>query len=237
MSHESQVASSELQVKEPVRFEPGTCNLGFNFSLATRARPSVILRSASRPRRRIRKTIPPTQTCILKPASKQLVVKLYYACVALFVLAALALQLLGNYGRLLPGVPQTLPTFVSVAALCVALSVLVRRLWIIDRLLAGEQSQRTPAIFPDHPVHEVMQMHEAETARAAKISRLSHELRTPLTSINGFSELLLQDDSLTEEAREFAAFIHTEAQRLTSMVNTMLTEAQLSADLANSLDS
>lgn len=167
----------------------------------------------------------------MKPASKQFVVKLYYVCVALFVVAALALQLVGNFGRLPATVPASLPVGVSVAALLVALGALVRRLWIIDRLLAGQHAQRAPALFPDHPVHEVMQMHEAETERAVKISRLSHELRTPLTSINGFSELLLQDDSLTEEAREFATFIHTEAQRLTSMVNTVLTEAQLSADI------
>ena len=170
----------------------------------------------------------------MKPASKQIVVKLYYVCVALFVLAALVLQLLGNMGRLPATVPAPLPTFISVAALLVALGVLVRRLWIIDRLLTRELPPRSPSFFPDHPVHEVMQMHEAETERAFKISRLSHELRTPLTSINGFSELLLQDDSLTEEAREFATFIHTEAQRLTTMVNMVLTEAQLSAEIRES---
>ena len=170
----------------------------------------------------------------MKPASKQIVVKLYYVCVALFVLAALSLQLLGNLGRLPATVPPTLPTGVSVAALFVALAVLVRRLWIIDNLLTREHSPRAATLFPDHPVHEVMQMHEAETERAVKISRLSHELRTPLTSINGFSELLLQDDTLNEEAREFANFIHTEGQRLTSMVNSLLTEAQLSADILQS---
>ena len=167
----------------------------------------------------------------MKPSSKQIVVKLYYVCVALFVLAALVLQVLGNMGQLPATVPPALPTVISVAALVVALAVLVRRLWIIDRLLTREMPQRAPSIFPDHPVHEVMQMREAETERAVKISSLSHELRTPLTSINGFSELLLQDESLNGEAREFATFIHTEAQRLTSMVNTVLTEAQLAADI------
>lgn len=167
----------------------------------------------------------------MKPSSKQIVVKLLYLCVALFLLAALVLQLLGNMGRLPATMPSALPTFISVAALLLALGVLVRRLWIIDRLLTRELPPRAPSFFPDHPVHEVMQMHEAEKQRAVKISSLSHELRTPLTSINGFSELLMQDDSVTGEAREFATFIHTEAQRLTMMVNTVLTEAQLSADV------
>ena len=167
----------------------------------------------------------------MKPSNKQIVVKLLYLCVALFVFAALVLQLLGNMGRLPATLPPVLPTFISVVALLVALGVLVRRLWIIDRLLARELPPRAPSFFPDHHVHEVMQMHEAEKERAVRISSLSHELRTPLTSINGFSELLMQDDSVTGEAREFAALIHTEAQRLTSMVNTVLTEAQLSADI------
>jgi signal transduction histidine kinase len=170
----------------------------------------------------------------LKPSSKQIVVKLYYVCVALFVLAALALQVLGNMGRLPLTLPPALPTFTSVAALVVALGVLLRRLWIIDRLLSREGVQRAPAFFPDHPLHEVMQMHAAETERAVKISSLSHELRTPLTSINGFSELLMQDDTVSGEAREFAAFIHTEAQRLTAMVNNVLTEAQLAAKIRES---
>jgi signal transduction histidine kinase len=170
----------------------------------------------------------------LKPSSKQIVLKLLYLCVALFVLAALVLQLLGNMGRVPATMPPSLPTFISVAALLVALGVLVRRLWIIDRLLTRELPSRAPTFFPDHPVHEVMQMHEAEKERAVRISSLSHELRTPLTSINGFSELLMQDDSVSDEAREFATFIHTEAQRLTTMVNNVLTEAQLSADIRES---
>ena len=163
-----------------------------------------------------------------RPDSK--IIKLLYACVAVFVLAALVLQLLITAGRLPATVPAALPTFVSLAALVLALGVLLRRLWIIDALLTRRAPQRAPWLFPEHPVHEIMQMREAEQARATRISHLSHELRTPLTSINGFSELLMEDDSVSGEAREFATFIHTEAQRLTAMVNTVLTEAQLAAD-------
>ncbi|MDT7604513.1 MAG: two-component system, OmpR family, phosphate regulon sensor histidine kinase PhoR [Acidobacteriota bacterium] len=170
----------------------------------------------------------------MKPSNKQIAVKLLYVCVALFVLAALVLQVLGNLGRLPATLPLALPTFISVAALIVALGVFMRRLWVIDRLLAREMPQRAPSIFPDHPLHEIMRLYEAETERAVKISSLSHELRTPLTSINGFSELLMQDDTVSGEAREFATLIHSEAQRLTSMVNTVLTEAQLAADITTS---
>ena len=59
------------------------------------------------------------------------------------------------------------------------------------------------------------------------ISLMSHELRTPLTSINGFAELLTTDESLSEQTREFVTIIANEAQRMSRMINTFLTVAQL----------
>jgi signal transduction histidine kinase len=156
--------------------------------------------------------------------------KLLYVFVALFLLAALGLQILSSAGRLPATLPPGVPMIVSVAALMLALGVLLRRLWIIDRLLTRQQPQRATQIFPDHPVREVLQMQEAEHERSARISLMSHELRTPITSINGFAELLMGDDSVSGEAREFAGIIHTEAQRLSQMINTVLTEVQLAQD-------
>ena len=156
--------------------------------------------------------------------------KLLYISVALFLLAALALQVLASAGRLPATLPPSVPMIVSVAALMLALGVLLRRLWIIDRLLMRQQPLRSTQLFPDHPVREVLQMQEQEQERSQHISRMSHELRTPITSINGFAELLMGDDSVSGEAREFAAIIHTEAQRLSQMINTVLTEVQLAED-------
>jgi len=157
--------------------------------------------------------------------------KLLYALVALFLLAALALQILSSSGRLPAPLPPGVPMIVSVAALMLAVGVLLRRLWIIDRLLTRQLPPRRSAqIFPEHPVREVQHLQEVEQARAERISSMSHELRTPITSINGFAELLMGDDSVSGEAREFAEIIHTEAQRLSQMINTVLTEVQLAED-------
>jgi signal transduction histidine kinase len=165
----------------------------------------------------------------LKSPSTSLL-KLLYVFVALFLLAALVLQTLASAGRLPATLPPGVPTVVSVAALMLALCVLLRRLWLIDRLLKRQQPQRPTQIFPDHPVCEVLQMQEAEQGRSDRISRMSHELRTPITSINGFAELLMGDTSVSGEAREFAEIIHTEAQRLSQMINTVLTEVQLAEE-------
>ena len=156
--------------------------------------------------------------------------KLLYVLVALFLLTALGLQILSSTGRLPATLPPGVPMIVSVAALMLALGVFLRRLWIIDRLLTRRHPQRPTQLFPDHPLREVLHMQEAEQERADRISRMSHELRTPITSINGFAELLMSDGSVSGEAREFAEIIHTEAQRLSQMINTVLTEVQLAED-------
>ena len=59
------------------------------------------------------------------------------------------------------------------------------------------------------------------------ISLMSHELRTPITSINGFSELLIADDQLPEQAKEFVTIIANESQRLSRMINSFLAVTKL----------
>lgn len=80
-------------------------------------------------------------------------------------------------------------------------------------------------------VRDVTQTKEYEKLKSDMISLMSHELRTPITSINGFAELLAADESLPAESREFLTIISNESQRLSRMINTFLTVAQLqSAD-------
>ena len=54
------------------------------------------------------------------------------------------------------------------------------------------------------------------------ISSLSHELRTPLTAITGWSETLLDSDTLDQETRRGMKIILREAKRLTEMVVDLL---------------
>jgi signal transduction histidine kinase len=71
-------------------------------------------------------------------------------------------------------------------------------------------------------VRDVSKMKEFEQLKSDMISLMSHELRTPLTSINGFAELLVLDDKLSEESREFLQIITNESQRMSRMIDTFL---------------
>jgi signal transduction histidine kinase len=76
-------------------------------------------------------------------------------------------------------------------------------------------------------VRDVTRMKEFEKLKSDMISLMSHELRTPLTSINGFAELLVIDDQIPEESREFLQIISNESQRMSRMIDTFLTVTQL----------
>ncbi len=73
-----------------------------------------------------------------------------------------------------------------------------------------------------------------EQMRSDFVSTVSHELRTPLTSIYGFAATLLRSELLfdDEERRTFLAYIVSEAERLTKIVDSLLSVARLdSGDL------
>jgi signal transduction histidine kinase len=59
-------------------------------------------------------------------------------------------------------------------------------------------------------------------AKSDFVSIVSHEFRTPLTGIQGFSELIRDEDLQLEEIREFAGDINKDAQRLNRLITDML---------------
>ncbi|SLN57512.1 Sensor protein KdpD [Aquimixticola soesokkakensis] len=54
------------------------------------------------------------------------------------------------------------------------------------------------------------------------LSQISHELRTPMTSIRAFSEILREGDIEAAARARYAGIIHTEAQRLTRLLDDLL---------------
>ncbi len=67
-----------------------------------------------------------------------------------------------------------------------------------------------------------VQINQNEKMQREFISSLSHELRTPLTAITGWSETLLNDDTLDADTRRGMQIIQKEGKRLTEMVVDLL---------------
>ena len=76
-------------------------------------------------------------------------------------------------------------------------------------------------------MRDISAVKENEKLRSDMASLMSHELRTPITSIKGFAELVLMDENLSEENREFLDIIANESQRLSKMLSTFLSVSNL----------
>jgi len=76
-------------------------------------------------------------------------------------------------------------------------------------------------------LRDITAIKENEKLRSDMTSLMSHELRTPITSIRGFAEILLSDETMSEESIEFLTIISNESQRLSKMLTTFLSVSNL----------
>ena len=74
---------------------------------------------------------------------------------------------------------------------------------------------------------DVTEKEKAEQMRREFTSNVSHELKTPLHSISGYAELLQNNRVKQEDIIPFAGKIYREAQRMTSLVEDILSLSHL----------
>lgn len=80
-------------------------------------------------------------------------------------------------------------------------------------------------------VSDVTARHEEERIQDEFIGLVSHELRTPLGSILGYLDLMrLEEDGLDGEQRQYLEVVERNARRLRSLIDDLLTSAQIAAD-------
>jgi two-component system phosphate regulon sensor histidine kinase PhoR len=86
----------------------------------------------------------------------------------------------------------------------------------------SEKKKGAIAVF-----HDISRLKELEKVRQDFVANVSHELRTPLTTIKGYTETLL-DGALKEEiAPQFLQVIQKHADRLTKIVEDLLTLSKI----------
>ena len=66
------------------------------------------------------------------------------------------------------------------------------------------------------------QIEQLSRLRGEFVSIVSHEFRTPLTGVQGFSEMMRDEELTIPEMREYAGDINKDARRLSSLISDML---------------
>ncbi len=94
----------------------------------------------------------------------------------------------------------------------------------IDADAAGELPREGAVL--EQEIRRLQQMAEA---RSAFLARLAHELRTPLTAILGFSEILLNQEELSEAQRGFCERIQNSAHQLQTSLDQLSDLSRLEA--------
>lgn len=80
-------------------------------------------------------------------------------------------------------------------------------------------------------IHDVTYEREVDRMKTEFVSTAAHELRTPLTSIQGFSEILLARDNITDEERKkFLSYINEQAVNLAEIVNDLLDISRIESE-------
>jgi signal transduction histidine kinase len=77
--------------------------------------------------------------------------------------------------------------------------------------------------------HVNRQLEQMDRMKTNFVATISHEFRTALTGIQGFSEVMRDEDFTLQEMKEFAANIHQDAQRMTRMITDLLDLDRLEA--------
>ncbi len=79
---------------------------------------------------------------------------------------------------------------------------------------------------------DITERKEMERTKEELLSTVSHEMRTPLTAIAGFSELLLDEPSLSKPVRHHVETIFREAGKMQDLIQTFLEVRRLKSDQA-----
>ncbi|MCB0195820.1 MAG: GAF domain-containing protein [Anaerolineae bacterium] len=95
-----------------------------------------------------------------------------------------------------------------------------RALQVFSTPVTGDKKEKFGEV---RLIHDVTKERELDQLKDDFYSTISHELRTPLFSIQGFAQIMLEEEELDPTTqREFLETIQRQAQQLGEMVNNLL---------------
>ena len=103
----------------------------------------------------------------------------------------------------------------------------------MNKLAAGDFTVRLAHAAHGYETREIREMKDAfnraaeelsgtELLRKDFVNNFSHEFKTPIVSINGFADLLLDEDVTPKEQREYLEIIRDESKRLAQLSGSVL---------------
>ncbi|TAK24175.1 MAG: diguanylate cyclase [Chloroflexota bacterium] len=102
----------------------------------------------------------------------------------------------------------------------------IRQLWELNQQLQEEIGQRKAAEDENARLAQeaarVAALEELNRLKTEFISIASHELRTPMTAIVGFSDLMLERETSSEDQKRWIYLINREAGNLSSLIDNLL---------------
>jgi len=105
------------------------------------------------------------------------------------------------------------------------------------KIFSGRVFDLTAAPMPGGGVvavmHDQTEIERVEKTRRDFIANVSHELRTPLTSIQGYAETILDNEQLSESAREFLEIVRKNATRMARLTEDLLVLARVESGERN----
>ncbi|HPF34675.1 MAG TPA: HAMP domain-containing sensor histidine kinase [Candidatus Krumholzibacteria bacterium] len=118
----------------------------------------------------------------------------------------------------------------AVAEVSPGLKIEVVLCFLVSCVLSHQQE-----LLRERQVHSINSLRqEAQAANLSKdrfLAQVTHELRTPLNAVLGFSQILQERESLTDDDRMVVDKIHTAGSNLLQLVNRVLDFSRLDAGM------
>jgi two-component system phosphate regulon sensor histidine kinase PhoR len=109
----------------------------------------------------------------------------------------------------------------------------IGRMWarFAEQMLGVDESRMQLAAAQAEAATQRSRAEEADQSRRELIVNASHELRTPVASISAHVESLLKPDrQMDQETRQYLTVVEAETERLSSLVDDLLSLARADAD-------